>query len=102
MPELPEVETVVRTVSPKLRGRRIVDVRVLSKKPWAGASAKARGQTIHNVRRHGKFILLELDRGLLAIHLGMTGKLVAAGDAGAYTRVILTLDRGRILFDDVR
>jgi formamidopyrimidine-DNA glycosylase len=102
MPELPEVETVVRTVRAKLRGRRIVEVRVRSRKPWARSAAAARGQLVHDVRRYGKFILLELDRGLLAIHLGMTGKLLAGGDTGPYTRVVLVLDRGRVLFDDVR
>ena len=94
MPELPEVETVVRTVAPRLAGRRIVDVRVFSKKPWAASVAKARGQMVREVRRYGKYILIELERGMLAIHLGMTGKLGGSAEPGPYTRAVLVLDRG--------
>ncbi len=102
MPELPEVETVVRTVAPRLVGRRLVAVRCFTKKPWARSVRRAAGQTIHEVRRYGKFILLRLDDGVLAIHLGMTGKLLAEGDKGPYTRAALVLDEGQVLFDDVR
>ncbi len=102
MPELPEVETVVRTVAPRLAGRRLLEVRCFTRKPWARSVRKAAGQQIHGVRRYGKYILLDLDQGLLAIHLGMTGKLLSGGAPGPYTRAILMLDRGTVLFDDVR
>jgi len=102
MPELPEVETVVRTVAPRLVGRRLLKIRCFTRKPWARSVRKAEGQTVHSVRRYGKFILLELDQGLLAIHLGMTGKLLASIDEGPYTRAVLVLDQGTVLFDDVR
>ena len=102
MPELPEVETVVRTAAPRLAGRRLLEVRCLTRKPWARSVRRAEGQTIHAVRRYGKFILLELDEGLLAIHLGMTGKLIASDAEGPYTRAVLVLDQGTLLFEDVR
>jgi formamidopyrimidine-DNA glycosylase len=102
MPELPEVETVVRTVAPWLTGRRLVELRAFTHKPWAQSLDQAAGQTIHAVRRYGKFILLELDRGLLAIHLGMTGKLLAEGARGPYTRAMLVCDGATVTFDDVR
>jgi formamidopyrimidine-DNA glycosylase len=102
MPELPEVETVVRTVAPRLTGRRLLEVRCFTRKPWARSLRKAAGQNIHGVRRYGKYILLDLDKGLLAIHLGMTGRLLASGAQGPYTRAALLLDRGTIWFDDVR
>ena len=102
MPELPEVETVVRTIAPRLRGRRIVEICVFTKKAWGRAVAPGEGQAVRKVRRYGKFILLELERGFLAIHLGMTGKLMANAEHGPYTRAVLVLDRGEIVFDDVR
>jgi formamidopyrimidine-DNA glycosylase len=102
MPELPEVETVVRTVAPRLRGRRLLEVRCFTRKPWARSVRKAAGQTVRGIRRYGKFILLDLDQGLLAIHLGMTGRLLAGAAPGPYTRAVLVLDRGTVLFDDVR
>jgi formamidopyrimidine-DNA glycosylase len=102
MPELPEVETVVRTIAPRLRGRQIVEICVFTKKAWGGSVGPGEGQAVRQVRRYGKYILLELERGFLAIHLGMTGKLMANTAHGPYTRAVLVLDRGEIVFDDVR
>jgi len=102
MPELPEVETVVRTVAPRLIGRRLVEVRCFAHKKWALTLDKASGQKIRTVRRYGKYILLELHNGLLAIHLGMTGRPLTGGEKGRYTRAMLACDRGTVLFDDVR
>jgi formamidopyrimidine-DNA glycosylase len=102
MPELPEVATVIRTVEPRLLGRRLIEVRCFTKKVWARSTRRAAGQLIHEVKRYGKFILIGLDNGLLAIHLGMTGKLLAGAERGAYTRAVLVLDKGEVLFDDVR
>lgn len=60
------------------------------------------GQTIAAVERRGKFIVLELERGFLAIHLGMTGKLLVDAPRSAYTHAVLTLDQGIIVYDDIR
>jgi len=102
MPELPEVETIVRTLAPRLEGRRIVTIRTQTKKPWAATVGRAAGQGIHAVRRYGKYILIELDRGFLAIHLGMTGRLSFGGEPGPHTRCELLLNAGRLRFDDAR
>ena len=83
MPELPEVETVVRTVAPHLTGRRILSAAFTSRFVTPGnRSALARrltGRRIESVRRRGKFILIALDQGMFTIHLGMTGRLLIAG-----------------------
>ena len=63
---------------------------------------RLRGQTIHSVRRHGKFIVLDLDSGKLTIHLGMTGKLLLDAVAGPYTRALFELDEGLLVYDDIR
>src|SRR5450759_3636897 len=102
MQELHEVETDDRTVTQRMRGRRIDEERVFRKKPGDVSVAEARGQRVRDVRRYGKYILLELEHGVLAIHLGMTGKLAANAEEGPYTRAVLVLDRGEIVFDDVR
>jgi formamidopyrimidine-DNA glycosylase len=65
-------------------------------------SRRLRGQTIRSVRRHGKFIVLELDAGTLTIHLGMTGKLLLDAVAGPYTRALFELDEGTLVYDDIR
>ncbi len=106
MPELPEVETVVRTVAPYLIGRRIVSARFTSRFVTPGDRAKlARqlvGRRIESVARRGKFIVIALDRGGLAVHLGMTGKLLVSGVETAHTHGVFTLDDGVLLYDDPR
>ncbi len=102
MPELPEVEIVVRTIGLRLAGRRLLDVRCFTRKPWARSARKAKGKRIEEVSRYGKYILLKLDHGVLAIHLGMTGKLLAGASPGPYTRAALVVDGEQVLFDDVR
>lgn len=106
LPELPEVETVVRSLAPRLPGRRIREARFFSKhvvrQNFARLAHRLHGQTIRSVRRHGKFIVLQLDEGTLTIHLGMTGKLLLDSAAGPYTRAIFELDEGLLVYDDIR
>lgn len=106
MPELPEVETVARTLIPRVTGRRVVDAQfysrlVLPADPETTAAA-IRGRTIRQLTRRGKFLLFDLGGLKLIIHLGMTGKLLWEGTPGPHTRAIFELDTGRLLYDDIR
>jgi formamidopyrimidine-DNA glycosylase len=106
MPELPEVETVVRTVAPRLTGRRIVEARFSSRFVTPGnrsaLAARLAGRRVEKVQRRGKFIVIGLDQGTLAVHLGMTGRLLVSGQPGEHTYGIFTLDEGQILYNDPR
>ena len=107
MPELPEVETVVRSIAP-LVGRRIVaaefrGLRVLRGGDPERLAERLVGRRILGVKRYGKFIVSTIEGGgHLTIHLGMTGKLLLGGDPGKHTHAIFTLDRGVLLYDDSR
>ena len=107
MPELPEVETVTRSIAP-LVGRRIVSaefrcLRILRGGDPDRMSARIAGRRIAAVKRYGKFIVVSLKGGgYLTVHLGMTGKLLLGGPAGRHTHAILSLDRGVLLYDDSR
>lgn len=113
MPELPEVETVVRDLrAAGLVGRRIAQARVFWPKtvaaPAAARFARAiRGREIRRITRRGKFIVAELSGGFtLLVHLRMSGHLDVA-PAGSrprrHDRVVWTLDDGRRLrFEDTR
>jgi formamidopyrimidine-DNA glycosylase len=106
MPELPEVETVVRTLRPALVGRRILNaefsqLRVLLGSPHDTTRALA-GRRIRAVERYGKFIAIRLDRGYLVVHLGMTGKLLVNAEPTKWTHAIFTLDQGILYYDDQR
>jgi len=87
MPELPEVETVVRDLRPQLAGRRIETVQ-LTRDPAIRKRLvrypnptrfvrRLRGRTIRSVERRGKYLVMPLDHDgeRLVIHLGMTGHL---------------------------
>jgi formamidopyrimidine-DNA glycosylase len=80
MPELPEVETVVRDLSKHLHGLKIVSGKVLCsqicKNPKPLDLDMLRGSRIKGVRRRGKMILVGLERNItILFHLGMTGQL---------------------------
>jgi formamidopyrimidine-DNA glycosylase len=112
VPELPEVETVVRELRPRLVGRRITTVTASAKplrRRWDPRWASLlKGRRVVSVERRGKWIRIDLDRDLnLVIHLGMTGQLVVvAGQepVAPHTHLIFHLDRGReqVRFRDIR
>jgi len=106
VPELPEVETVARSIA-RIVGRRIVSAefncaRVLRGNPGVMRAALA-GHRIRGVRRRGKFIVIDLDHGhCLTVHLGMTGKLLLGGTPGRHTHALFHLDRGVLRYEDQR
>lgn len=112
MPELPEVETVVRDLRPYLTGACITSMRASAKplrKPWKPAwNRQVRQHRISSIRRRGKWIVIDLDNaGRLVIHLGMTGQLtvVARGHPHeAHTHLVFDLDDGsrQLRFRDIR
>lgn len=107
MPELPEVETILRVIEPRLVGQRLVEAQFFSKRVVRGradrVAARIEGRKIVAVRRHGKFLVLELEGGeVLTVQLGMTGKLLWDGTPGPYTRALFLMTNGRLVFDDVR
>jgi formamidopyrimidine-DNA glycosylase len=117
MPELPEVETIVRQLRPRLVGHTILGASVLWPRTLAGISARAftgglRGARIREVRRRGKFFVIDLTRGgcpsgHLVGHLRMSGRLFLAprdGELGKnHDRVRITLNDGNdLVFSDVR
>jgi formamidopyrimidine-DNA glycosylase len=107
VPELPEVETVTRSIAP-LVGRRIVTaefrcLRILRGGDPDRMAARLAGRRITAIRRYGKFIVMSLEGGgYLMVHLGMTGRLLLGGAAGKHTHALFTFDRGILLYDDSR
>lgn len=112
MPELPEVETVVRGLRDPLVGRRIQSVWIASPRVVRTPSpeeftARLPGQTVRAVERRAKYILCRLDHGeTLAIHLKMTGRLYVSAEAppdDRWVRLRFGLDNGLSLhFSDAR
>lgn len=113
MPELPEVETVCRSLAPFLIGKKVESCEVRAEKLIKSSSAeefcrKISARTFTEVKRRGKYILLSLDDGeTLVVHLRMTGKLLLCDKAeplGAHThiRFILHDSDKELRYDDTR
>jgi formamidopyrimidine-DNA glycosylase len=112
MPELPEVETVVRDLRPLLVGRTLRSVEVSEqrlRRPWKREwSQRIVGRRVEELLRRGKWIVGRLDDGqFFLVHLGMTGQLtVASADTlkSDHTHLILPLDDGanQLRFRDIR
>lgn len=111
MPELPEVETIVRSLQPQLAGRRILEARLLWERTLAEPGVeefgrRIAGQVIHAVGRRGKFLVMALERDVLLIHLRMSGDLLVEATElppAAHHRLLLELDNGqRLAFNDTR
>jgi formamidopyrimidine-DNA glycosylase len=116
MPELPEVETVARSLRPALVGRTLGRPRVRWARTLGGLAPAAftravAGARVRGVGRRAKFVLIELEReelpaGAMLVHLRMTGRLQvdpAQEPSGPWERLRIPLDDGRVLrFLDVR
>ncbi len=111
MPELPEVETVVRDLRGPLVGRRFGKVicgpHALRSGTVQGVIKFCRGKLVGSVERRGKWIIIDLHGPTLVVHLGMTGQLTVTLAKVArqnHTHVIWTLDHGEqeLRFRDTR
>jgi len=119
MPELPEVEAVARTLRPLVERRRIRCVHVLhtiATKPQSPSqlARAAEGQRIQSVQRKGKYLWLQLERGIVTLHFKLDGQLLWFSNAkkmfevanqeesGVHVDVAFELDKGVLGFADGR
>jgi formamidopyrimidine-DNA glycosylase len=119
MPELPEVETVRRGLTPAMEGQVITKAQV--NRPdlrWPfpeNMAERLQGQQVQGLRRRSKYILADLSSGeTLLIHLGMSGRMLISGDPlgqfvhehpapQKHDHVVLEMENGaRITFNDPR
>ena len=113
MPELPEVETIVRDIRPALLGRRLDHVALSHEDVLRGVTRRRllrglTGATVHEVFRRAKHAVLDLGEKRLVVQPGMTGSLVVhrrplAGEDRMYAVLRATLDDGReLVYRDIR
>jgi formamidopyrimidine-DNA glycosylase len=113
MPELPEVETIVRDLRPRLKGRRFVGATLSHDDVLRGVSRRAllaglRDARVRGTSRRAKHAVIETDTRRLVVQPGMTGSLQvrerpAGGADGDYAVLRVALDDGReLLYRDVR
>lgn len=107
MPELPEVEVTRQSFARRIAGARIEKVRVGKALRWPLGidPASLVGRKVTSVRRRGKYLLLDLDRGLLLMHLGMSGSLrfdASMPDAALHDHFDLVTTQGVLRLNDPR
>jgi len=116
MPELPEVETIKRDLTRLIVGKKIVGVKVFSKKSFQGNPKKIVGLRIFGIERRAKLLIIKLTEGYLVGHLKMTGQMIYKSSRSRegsksskssrrdkYTRVVVEFkSRDRLLFNDLR
>lgn len=107
MPELPEVEATRLSFADRITGARIQSAWLGKALRWPLGVPPARlaGRTVRGVRRRGKYLLLDLDEGLLLLHLGMSGSLSFAPvlpQRGVHDHFELATTRGLLRLNDPR
>ena len=113
MPELPEVETIRRSLEPHVVGRRferveINDARLVRPFEPIAVSAELEGERVKSLERRGKYLIFRFESGrALLIHLRMTGSLLHSGaeplPEDPYQRAVVRLDDGSdVAYRDVR
>jgi formamidopyrimidine-DNA glycosylase len=104
MPELPEVETVVRGLRNTILNETIVDLEV----PWEKAFSPIEsyddlvGQCVMSIQRRAKYILIHLEKGSLVVHLRMTGKLTPVFPEKHVTVILHFRSGNSLFFQDMR
>lgn len=107
MPELPEVEVTRRGLVARIRGARILAARVDAGLRWPLGIAPDSlvGRTVLDVGRRGKYLLFQLDQGVLLVHLGMSGSLAfrtTLPPAGRHDHAELQTTQGCLRLHDPR
>ncbi len=107
MPELPEVEVTRLGFADRIAGAQIEAVRVGKPLRWAlSIDPEALvGRTVDGVRRRGKYLLVDLNEGLLMLHLGMSGSLRFTHGLplpGSHDHFDLVTDLGTLRLNDPR
>ena len=107
MPELPEVEVTRRSFAAAIAGARIVSVWMGKPLRWPIGCAldSLVGRQVLGVRRRGKYLLIDLDQGMLLLHLGMSGSLAFAqvlAPRGVHDHFELQTSQGVLRLHDPR
>lgn len=107
MPELPEVEVTRLSFADRIVGAQVVSIRMGKPLRWLlqCAPETLAGRRVLAVRRRGKYLLMDLDQGLLLLHLGMSGSLLFAKHLplpGAHDHFDLVTSLGTLRLNDPR
>lgn len=104
MPELPEVETIVKALKSKLEGKILKTLEILDKKIIKDkfSPQEFKNQKLILLQRKGKYIIFHFRNKKIIFYLGMTGKMILNSSPDKYTRIILKFNDDQALLQDKR
>lgn len=107
MPELPEVETIKNYLNKFILNKKIKEIKILNKKAFKGKTNLIINKKIVKINRKGKLLIINLNKDYdMIIHLKMSGQLIYFDfekfNDFKHLRVIFKLDRGYLIFNDLR
>jgi len=111
MPELPEVESIRRTLAKNIQGKTIQDIDILWPSaaisiPDQGFAELLRARVIESFDRRGKYLLITLSQGLtMIVHFRMTGRLIyypQKQPIDKHTHIVFYLEDGELHYSDIR
>ncbi|MFN7123118.1 MAG: bifunctional DNA-formamidopyrimidine glycosylase/DNA-(apurinic or apyrimidinic site) lyase [Hydrogenophaga sp.] len=107
MPELPEVEVTRRSFADRIAGASILRLQMGKPLRWplGCEETSLQGRSVVSVTRRGKYLLINLDRGVLLVHLGMSGSLQfdqTLPPRGVHDHFELLTSRGTLRLHDPR
>jgi len=121
MPELPEVETIRRSLQKEIVGKKIENIEVRKPKIFQGDPKEVIGKTIEEIERKGKILIIKLSGGkALLVHFKLTGQMIWLPNAGEKvtvghpipfagselpaktTHVIFKINGGKLFYNDLR
>ncbi|MGA1478671.1 MAG: bifunctional DNA-formamidopyrimidine glycosylase/DNA-(apurinic or apyrimidinic site) lyase [Candidatus Actinomarina sp.] len=103
MPELPEVESVRKSLTSVLIGQKLIKFKILDKRIGRfNSRTPVLGSKLISINRKGKVIFLDFLSFSIAIHLGMTGRVMLNAKPNKFTHVILDFEKDKVNYQDVR
>ncbi len=107
MPELPEVETVARSLQSQISGKKVTSINIIYPNIVEKTNVPITNiinQEITSVSRRAKYIILNLEKNIIAVHLRMTGKLYISDETNLkHIHAVITLDKKKsLVYEDVR
>lgn len=111
MPELPEVETVMRGLEPVFSGKTLKEIKTYRpdlRVPFPAGLPALRKRRITGLSRRAKYMLIHFDDDVLAVHLGMSGRMVIHADIarhkrGKHDHMVFIMEDGQgVVFNDPR
>ena len=103
MPELPEVETIRKSLAPVLIGQKLIKFNISDKRiSRLNQQDPKLGSTLNSINRKGKILYFVFTKFIIFIHLGMSGRVTLNSKLGKHSHATLTFEKDKLNYEDFR